>query len=249
MQQWGVSYWETYAPVVNWISVQFLLIISKLAGLESRAIDFVLAFPQADLDVPVYMELPIVMEVPGSEGRNKFYVLIIIKSIYGLKQASANWNDMLKRGLEILGFSESVADPCVFNTHNEDVFKAVAGDTSTLSSDGIDPRGGWSICNDDADNSQIDRDAVSSTNTLKSASASDIAGVTMIKSNTLNLDNYWINIFQHKSSDILLLVYVDDRIILSLDQKLIDMFINTLKYGPKRFVFTDKGLLHQYLGV
>ena len=72
MQQQGVNYWEPYAPVVNCISVQFLLIISELAGLESRTIDFVLAFPQADLDVLVYMELPIGMEVIGSEGNNKF---------------------------------------------------------------------------------------------------------------------------------------------------------------------------------
>ena len=27
------------------------------------------------------------------------------------------------------------------------------------------------------------------------------------------------------------------------------MFINTLKYGPKRFAFTDEESLHQYLGV
>eukprot|EP00956_Cyclotella_meneghiniana_P004612 scaffold5674_cov35-Cyclotella_meneghiniana.AAC.4 len=45
MQQWGVNYWESYAPVVNRISVRFLLIV--------------LAFPQEDLDTPVYMELPI----------------------------------------------------------------------------------------------------------------------------------------------------------------------------------------------
>ena len=32
-RQWGVNYWETCAPVVNWISVRFLLIISELAGL------------------------------------------------------------------------------------------------------------------------------------------------------------------------------------------------------------------------
>ena len=82
--------------------------------MESRTIDFVLAFPQADLDVPVYMELPIGMELPESEGDKKFYVLRLIKSLYGLKQASANWYDMLKKGLEIRGFKESVADPCVF---------------------------------------------------------------------------------------------------------------------------------------
>ena len=27
------------------------------------------------------------------------------------------------------------------------------------------------------------------------------------------------------------------------------MFINTLKYGPEIFTFTDEGSLHQYLGV
>ena len=43
-QQWSVNYWETYAPVVNWISVRFLLIISELADLETQALDFVLAF-------------------------------------------------------------------------------------------------------------------------------------------------------------------------------------------------------------
>ena len=66
---------ETYAPVVNWTSVRFLLILSELAGLESRKIDFVLAFPQSDLDVTVYMELPIGMEVPGSEGYNNILCL------------------------------------------------------------------------------------------------------------------------------------------------------------------------------
>ena len=101
MQQWGVNYWETYAPVVNWISVQFLLILSKLAGLESRTINFVLSFPQADLDVPVYMEPPIGMEVPGSEGYNKLYVLRLGNLLYSLKKATANWYDMLKKGLEI----------------------------------------------------------------------------------------------------------------------------------------------------
>ena len=63
MQQWGVNYWETYAPVMSWISVCFLLVLSEIIGLESRAINFVLAFPQAELDVPVYMELPMGMEI------------------------------------------------------------------------------------------------------------------------------------------------------------------------------------------
>ena len=58
MQQWGIDFWETYAPVVNWISVRLLLILAILHGLETKSINFVLAFPQADLDTNVFMELP-----------------------------------------------------------------------------------------------------------------------------------------------------------------------------------------------
>ena len=112
-QQWGVNYWETYAPVVNWISVRFLLIISELAGLETQALDFVLAFPQAKLDVPVFMEIPPGVDV-GNDTNKRAYVIELKSSLYGLKQSSANWYDCLKKGLERRGFSESKADPCVF---------------------------------------------------------------------------------------------------------------------------------------
>ena len=57
-QQYGINYWETYAPVVNWVSARFILIISQLAGLDTQALDFVLSFLQEKLDVPVYMKIP-----------------------------------------------------------------------------------------------------------------------------------------------------------------------------------------------
>ena len=44
MQQWGVNYWETYSPVVNWISVRLLLPIAIMNDLPTTAIDFALAF-------------------------------------------------------------------------------------------------------------------------------------------------------------------------------------------------------------
>jgi hypothetical protein len=55
MQTWGQNYWETYAPLVNWASEQIILAIAKIHGLLSKSIDVVLAFPQADLEIPVYM--------------------------------------------------------------------------------------------------------------------------------------------------------------------------------------------------
>ena len=62
-QQWGVNYWETHATVVDWMAVRLLLILAEIEGLETRSIDFVLAFPQADLDVDVFMELPMGMDI------------------------------------------------------------------------------------------------------------------------------------------------------------------------------------------
>ena len=42
MQQYGVNYWETYSPTVNWISVRFLMIVAQVLELDTQAIDFVL---------------------------------------------------------------------------------------------------------------------------------------------------------------------------------------------------------------
>lgn len=54
-QVWGENYWETYAPVVHCLSIRTMLAISIIHKLQSRSVDFTLAFPQADLDKLVYM--------------------------------------------------------------------------------------------------------------------------------------------------------------------------------------------------
>jgi hypothetical protein len=115
MQTWGQNYQETYAPVMNWASICLILAIAKIHGLLSKSIDFVLAFPQADLEVPVYMELPIGFDAPNSENC-KFYVLRLNKSLYGLKQVRYNWFAKLKlsNGLQGCGFVQSNIDPSVF---------------------------------------------------------------------------------------------------------------------------------------
>jgi hypothetical protein len=113
MQTWGENYWETYAPVVKWASVCLILAIAKIHGLLSKSIDFVLAFSQSDLELPVYMELPIGFDAPNSDNC-KFYVLRLNKSLYGLKQAGYNWFAKLSNGLQDRGFVQSIIDPCVF---------------------------------------------------------------------------------------------------------------------------------------
>ena len=133
MQSWGVDYWETYAPVVNWMSVRFILTVAKIHDLDTQVIDFVLAFPQAKLDVDVFMELPAGMIISGipKTGQRSNYVLKLNSSLYGLKQASANWYDMLAKGLKIRGFKSSKIDPCVFINDGKASPKNISNDSAT----------------------------------------------------------------------------------------------------------------------
>ena len=50
----GIHYFDTYAPVVQWVTVRILMILSILENLHNRNIDFVLAFPQATLGICQY---------------------------------------------------------------------------------------------------------------------------------------------------------------------------------------------------
>jgi hypothetical protein len=52
-QTHGVNYWETFSPVVNWFSIRLCM-----TDRYTRQIDFVLAFPQADVECDLFMELP-----------------------------------------------------------------------------------------------------------------------------------------------------------------------------------------------
>ena len=108
----GENYWEAYAPVANFISVRTLMIFSILHDLETRSIDFTLAFPQADLDMDLFMELPAIFGL-GSDSRK--YVIKLNKSMYGLKQVVHNWFELLKSSLESRDYDHQIAtDPCVF---------------------------------------------------------------------------------------------------------------------------------------
>ena len=87
--------------MVNWTSVRSLLTIASIHEFPIRSIDFVIAFHQSYLDVDVFMEIHLGMGVDGNRGE---WVLKLNKSLYGIKQASANWFDILKTGLESRGY-------------------------------------------------------------------------------------------------------------------------------------------------
>ena len=87
------------------------MILCLMLGWKSRQVDFVLAFPQANIEHDMYMELP-----AGIRPRdpNKDYVLLLRKNLYGQKQASQVFYLYLKEGLKKIGFQASKVDECLF---------------------------------------------------------------------------------------------------------------------------------------
>ena len=110
-QQWGVQYWETYSPVVSWMAVRTLLVLSKIHNLHTKCIDFTLAFPQADVKVPIYLMTPTGISLDNNDGDT---VLKLRKNLYGLKDAGRTWWEFLSDGLHEMGFHQTETDQCVF---------------------------------------------------------------------------------------------------------------------------------------
>ena len=111
-QEYGINYWETYAATLLWPPIRFLLTLSIINKWHSKQIDFTLAYPQADVECDLYIELPKGFMIEGDT--NKEYCLQIIKNIYGQKQAGRTWALHLKAGLQQIGFEQSAVDDCIF---------------------------------------------------------------------------------------------------------------------------------------
>ena len=78
-QEHGVNFWETYSPVVNWFTIRIFLVLTIIHGWKARQMDFVLAFPQADVETPLYMEVPWGFET--KDGKAKEYCIELIKNV------------------------------------------------------------------------------------------------------------------------------------------------------------------------
>ena len=111
-QEHGVHYWDTYAPVVTWQTVRLFLILSILLGWQSRQLDFVMAYPQAPAEMPLYMRLPQGYKRNGIT--RKTHALKLLRNIYGQKQSGRVWNKFMDHGMREIGFKPSQFDPCLY---------------------------------------------------------------------------------------------------------------------------------------
>ena len=102
----GINYWDTYTPVVAWPVIRFFFILSIIQGWKTRQLDFIMAFPQAPIQTPLYMNIPKGYKTPKDEN-NKPMVLKLVRNIYGQKQGPKVWGDFLHQGLTKASFEQS----------------------------------------------------------------------------------------------------------------------------------------------
>ena len=69
------------------------------------------AFTESHLKEKIYLSPPKGVKV------KKGYALRVLRSLYGLKQAARDWNNLCRDHLRTIGFKQSLADPCLF-THS-----------------------------------------------------------------------------------------------------------------------------------
>jgi hypothetical protein len=83
-QIYVMNYFETYAPVVTWFAIRLMIIFRIIFCWALRQVDFVMAYPQAPIEMDIYMELP--QGIQTAHGNSKDHILKLEKNIYGQKQ-------------------------------------------------------------------------------------------------------------------------------------------------------------------
>jgi hypothetical protein len=107
LQRLGIDYGDIFAPVVRYSTLRMLLALAAHYGMFKRHLDCPKAFTQANLDTPCFMKPPPGMKIPAG------HCLRLHKSIYGLKQASRLFHELLVTFLLSIGFIASPPDTCV----------------------------------------------------------------------------------------------------------------------------------------
>lgn len=122
-QEYGVNYWDTYAPVVKNSTIRLLFAIAAQNKWRVEQVDCRNAYVNSELSETIYMEQP-----QGYEVHNrKEYVCKLIRSLYGLKQSGNEWNKLLNKILvHNMKFRRIITDSCVYVKNNTNGIIVVA---------------------------------------------------------------------------------------------------------------------------
>ena len=80
---------DTFSPVIQWIIIRLMLVLSLVFNLETVQVDYKAAFLHAPLPEEIYVAMSRGYGIPGK-------VLILKKSLYGLRQSPRNFFENLR---------------------------------------------------------------------------------------------------------------------------------------------------------
>jgi transposase InsO family protein len=105
----GFDYTDVFAPTYRPAALRLVLALAALKDLELRSVDISSAFTYGDLDEEIYMEQP-----EGFHQGGPNMVCKLKKGLYGLKQASRQWNKKIHSVLVSIGFTRIKADAAIY---------------------------------------------------------------------------------------------------------------------------------------
>lgn len=108
----GLDYHEIFSPVAKCVTVRLMFSVVAARGWPLHQVDINNTFLQCFLDEKVYMTPP-----EGYHNAKEGQACCLKRSLYGLKQASRQWNAEITKHLISFGFTQSHADNCLF-TYN-----------------------------------------------------------------------------------------------------------------------------------
>lgn len=129
LQQKGIDYSETFAPVVRYDSVRVLLAIATINDMDIKQFDVKTAFLYGELTEEVFMKQP-----EGFVSVDPSLVCSLKKSLYGLRQSPRCWNGKFTEFLTEFNFTQLKADKCVFwaEYEGEEIFLALYVDDGLI---------------------------------------------------------------------------------------------------------------------
>ena len=135
-QRPGVDYEETYSPVMDAITLRYLISFTVHEQLEMHLMDVVTAYLYGSLDNEIYMKIPEGFAMPKScnSKSREMYSIKLQRSLYGLKQSGRMWYNRLSEYLIKEGYTNDAICPCVFikKTISEFVVLAIYVDDINL---------------------------------------------------------------------------------------------------------------------
>ena len=112
-QQFGLDYTETFSPVAKLTSVKILLALAAKQNWHLEQLDVHNAFLNGELQEDIYMSIPPGLSIQGDNNHTN-YACKLKKSLYGLKQASRQWNHTFTNFLNHIGFKQSKNEYSLF---------------------------------------------------------------------------------------------------------------------------------------